>query len=289
MKVTYFPVRGACRSSRARVSAETSVLAGRVDPILLLLVDGGIQFELETVGYEEWAQLKEKGENGPPRFPFNAMPTLTHNMAGREEVLAEEAAILTFVEQSSSSTLSAQRSAEHKARIEQLRSASMFVCNKLWTMATDEQWLAPPRRDDVLKQVILPFLRSLEWHLASNIFPPIVHPPPKDHSRPGTTLTAAAAAATSAIDFMCDLFPKALSPEAGGPLETLFPQCHGLCKHVHERPRIEAWIKKGGRVDEWTGRPYGRLAYVREMADKHDAGDAALAMVQEMDKAKATT
>lgn len=77
-------------------------LRGRGEPVLLLLVDSGIPFTLEEILPKSWAQWKKSGGVARDVYPYSALPVLRvrdKSLPGKDFVLAETSAILSFLEE----------------------------------------------------------------------------------------------------------------------------------------------------------------------------------------------
>ncbi|ORY83496.1 hypothetical protein BCR35DRAFT_303345 [Leucosporidium creatinivorum] len=260
MKLTYLPVRG------------------RAEPILLLLIDSNTDFEQEIITAEDWREMKAKGETGPPRFPFNGLPTLTFGhgaRGGQDTILAETGAILLFLEGKLAAPGTVQSPPDARARLEMVREASAFLLNRLFASASSSDWLAPPSRQHMLSTLILPYLTSLSHHLSSAFFPPLLTPP-LTLGQPGSSLSAAAASACTVISFIEELFPNTLGAGEDGKMKRRFPLCEALRVEVESRPRIKAWIEGGGRGVRWTLWEHGSTEWIKQEAEKYDVEDRAV-------------
>ncbi|KDE06834.1 hypothetical protein MVLG_02870 [Microbotryum lychnidis-dioicae p1A1 Lamole] len=253
MKLTYFPIRG------------------RAEPILLLLIDSGTEFEHEIIQYKTWGDLKARGENGPPNFPFAALPVLTFGhgaRGGNDTKLAETGAILMFLEGKFAAAGTSPSPPDAKARLEMIRCASSFLLTRLFSLVSPT-WLEPASRTHLLRSLIHPFLSSLSHHLSSSFFPPLLTRP-LTNGQPGTSLSPAAATAYTTLCLIQELFPHSLGPGQGGGMMKYFPRCEQLRTSVEQRPRIKDWIESGKREVEWTTRRGGELKVIKKMADKYD-------------------
>ncbi|KAI6118515.1 hypothetical protein EDD16DRAFT_1585461 [Pisolithus croceorrhizus] len=86
LRLVYFPVRA------------------RGEPVLLLLVDSGIPFDLEEVPLVTWEQWKKTRQITNDKFPYSALPVLhaRHKVTPDEPktfVFAETSAILTYLDE----------------------------------------------------------------------------------------------------------------------------------------------------------------------------------------------
>jgi hypothetical protein len=163
--------------------------------------------------------LKRIGQAGPPRFPFNYLPTLKFGYGargGKQSVLAETGAILSYLEQS---------------------------------LRTEPNGSSPDmraHRSTLLTSIIQSYLISLEFHLSSSFFPPLLTHPFED-GRPGTSLSPASAAGITALSLISDEFPNTIGAGNRGGMEKRFPRCENLRRAVESRPNIRKGIEEGGR------------------------------------------
>lgn len=149
-----------------------------------------------------------------------------------------------------------------------IREASSHLMNKLFALVSPT-WLQPPHRFTLLDRIIIPYLNSLEFHLSSSFYPPLLITP-LESGRPGTSLSPASAAATTCLAFIGDLFPNTLGPGIEGGMSQRFPKSAFLRREVETRPNISKWIEGGGRDKDWTRLEWGRRDFVQQMADKFD-------------------
>lgn len=243
--------------------------------------------------------MKAKGETGPPRFPFNGLPTLTFGhgaRGGQDTILAETGAILLFLEGKlaapgtvtvssaflnyspssySNPSLPLQSPPDARARLEMVREASAFLLNRLFASASSADWLGPTSRQHMLSTLILPYLTSLSHHLSSAFFPPLLTPP-LTLGQPGSSLSAAAASAATVISFIEELFPNTLGAGEDGGMQKRFPLCENLRNDVESRPRVKAWIEGGGREIRWTLWEHGSTEWIKSQAEKYDVEESAL-------------
>lgn len=217
--------------------------------------------------------MKTTGQAGPPRFPFNYLPTLTFGhgaRGGKQSVLAETGAILSYLEQSLRTEPNGS-SPDMRARMEMIQEASLAVLDKCFSMAkTSPTWLQPPHRSTLLTSIIQPYLTSLEYHLTSSFYPPLLTHPFED-GRPGTSLSPASAAATTALSVISDLFENTLGAGNGGGMEKRFPRCENLRRAVESRPNIKKWIEEGGRDNDWMRVDCGKRDFISKMAKEFDS------------------
>lgn len=165
-----------------------------------------------------------------------------------------------------------------------VREASAFLLNRLFANASSPTWLSPPHRHALLKDIITPYLSSLSHHLSSSFFPPLLTSP-LSLGQPGTSLTAAAASASTAISLIEELFPRTLGAGAGGGMERKFPRCEALRVLVEARPRIKAWIEGGGREVRWTLWEWGSTEWIWSEAEKWDYDEDGGNVEEKTDKA----
>lgn len=150
-----------------------------------------------------------------------------------------------------------------------VREAATFLLSRLFSLASSPDWLAPPSRQHMLDSHIIPYLTSLNYHLSSTFFPPLLTPP-LVLGQPGTSLSAAAASACTVISFIEELFPHTLGSGPDGGMHKRFPRCEALRVEVESRPRIKEWIEAGKRATTWTLWPAGSTEAIKEAADKYD-------------------
>lgn len=191
------------------------------------------------------------------------------------------------------------------ARLEMILSASSNLYSYIIQLANSSQpepssWIEGPARAELLSRHVLPWLASLEWHLSSDFFPPLLTAPPAEESgQPGTTLSGAAASAAVTLELLGDLFPSLLGggpgPEdtiaPGGNLEEVdsllkgeagegtqglekrWPKSEGLRVAVMARPRVKAWREGGERHAEWMVCEGGRMDVLRKAAKRSEKDD----------------
>jgi len=71
----------------------------RCEPIILMLLDAKIPFEMDTYSLERWLDMKKSGKVGPPEHLSSSLPILSFvNGDGQEVHLAETNAILLFLD-----------------------------------------------------------------------------------------------------------------------------------------------------------------------------------------------
>ena len=155
-----------------------------------------------------------------------------------------------------------------------VREASAFLLNRLFSSAASADWLAPPHRQHMLNTLILPYLSSLSFHVGSAFFPPLLTPP-LTSGQPGTSLSAAAATATTVISLIQELFPRTLGAGPEGGMKKRFPAVEALRVEVESRPRIAEWIASGARATEWTRWEHGSSAFIAAEAEKYDVEETA--------------
>lgn len=160
-----------------------------------------------------------------------------------------------------------------------VREASAFLLNRLFSTAASADWLAPPQRQHMINTLILPYLTSLSFHVSSAFFPPLLTPP-LTLGQPGTSLSAAAATATTVISLIQELFPRTLGPGPKGGMQKRFPSVEALRVEVESRPRIAAWIASGERATEWTRSEHGSSAFIAAQAEKYDVEESASEQAQ---------
>ncbi|KAK4051059.1 hypothetical protein OIV83_003188 [Microbotryomycetes sp. JL201] len=228
MKLTYFDQRG------------------RAEPILLMLVDSGVEYEQEVLTKKEWLGLRQAGQVKAPKFPFSQLPILTFGhgaRGGQDGVLAETGAILQFLAERLAPAGAVTSPPDSRARLEMIRSAAATLIDRLLPLAADSK---RANKQETYQRIVEPFLQSLEYHLASSFFPPMLVNP-LTNGQPGTTLSPAAATASTAISLIIDLFPRMKDS-----LAELFPLAFELRQKVEARPKIKAWIDRGERRQAWV-------------------------------------
>lgn len=76
---------------------------GRCEPVYLLLEDSNVKYINKIITWEEWEDLKDLNLNGPPQFPYYALPVLSipgsNLKGGKSCVFAETSAILAFLDE----------------------------------------------------------------------------------------------------------------------------------------------------------------------------------------------
>ncbi|KAL4064912.1 hypothetical protein V8B97DRAFT_1985426 [Scleroderma yunnanense] len=265
-RLIYFPVRA------------------RLEPILLRIVDAGVPFQLEEIPLAAWSQWKKTHQIARDKFPFSGVPILRAKYGGKELVLGETSAILTFLDE----TL-APAGTHHQGRdlpldvrvhIQMIKEASLFFLGRSLQMSGSSevsvivfvsfpvadqdchQWLAPPQRTITRKGMVARYLKNTEGALHDLQRSIRVVPLPTDQLSGMTT------AVVTAITVIRDLFPSTREMlMEGGEYELLGRLWHT----VHGRPRIkEYWEKNQIEQKAWTITEYGTAEWIAKEAASFD-------------------
>ncbi|KAK4051666.1 hypothetical protein OIO90_004616 [Microbotryomycetes sp. JL221] len=183
-----------------------SFATGRAEPILLMLVDSGTPFEQEVITRADWLVQQELEERHPSRYPFGQLPTLTFGhgaRGGNDTVLGETSAILHFLSEKLAPIGAVKSPPDARARLEQIRSASATVIDRLLPFANPDGAHKGNSKLRAIEVISEPYLESLEYHLNASFFPPLLVAPLTD-GQPGTTLSPAAATAATALSLILD-------------------------------------------------------------------------------------
>ncbi|KIO08198.1 hypothetical protein M404DRAFT_340113 [Pisolithus tinctorius Marx 270] len=116
---------------------------GRGEPILLLLVDSGVPFNLEEIPVVTWEQWKKTREITSDKFPYSALPVLRvrHEVVQngpKEFVLAETSTILTYLNETlapAGTTLEKDLPLEVRVRIQMVKEAALFAMVRILGMS----------------------------------------------------------------------------------------------------------------------------------------------------------
>ncbi|KAL4071012.1 hypothetical protein J3A83DRAFT_3344756 [Scleroderma citrinum] len=247
-RLIYFPVRA------------------RLEPILLRIVDAGVPFQLEEIPLAAWSQWKKTHQIARDKFPFSGVPILRAKYGGKELVLGETSAILTFLDE----TL-APAGTHHQGRdlpldvrvhIQMIKEASLFFLGRSLQMSGSSEWLAPPQRTITRKGMVTRYLKNTEGALHDLQRSIRVVPLPTDQLSGMTT------AVVTAITVIRDLFPSTREMlMEGGEYELLGRLWHT----VHGRPRIkEYWEKNQIEQKAWTITEYGTAEWIAKEAASFD-------------------
>jgi len=247
---------------------------GRCEPILLMLLDANIPFELDTYSLERWLDLKNSGKLGPPEHPSSSLPVLSFmNKDGQEDHLAETNAILLFLDhlliprvtqvsqKPQTGRPNPDKDCINLAHGHAILEMSMFYLNRVFQTTNQKDWITGDTRTKLGKGISTRFLQNLEYQLKLT---PSLIPGPDD------ILSGPTSAAFVAISFTYDVFPTAMN---------FFPWCGRLFNAVSRREHIQKFYSRdgGARLQlPWTLAGYGEAEYIKEVAAGHTESDTAL-------------
>lgn len=246
-RLVYFPVRA------------------RGEPVLLLLVDSGVPFELEEIPLVTWEQWKKTRQITNDKFPYSALPVLhaRHTVTGnrpKEFVLAETSAILTYLDETldpSGTTLERELPLEVRVCIQMVKEAALFAMVRVLGMSGSSEWLAPPQRTTIWG-VVNRFLRDTENALSELEKSIRVVPLRTDR------LTGMTAAAATTISLVTQVFPSTREM-LGNDGE--YKRCGKLWTAVLERPRIAAYWKENKiEAKPWSITKFGTAEWIARAA-----------------------
>ncbi|KAI6031757.1 hypothetical protein BKA83DRAFT_91353, partial [Pisolithus microcarpus] len=212
----------------------------RGEPVLLLLVDSGVPFELEEIPLVTWKQWKKTRQITNDKFPYSALPVLhaRHTVTGnrpKEFVLAETSAILTYLDE----TLDPSGTTRIATRSKSMHSN------------------APPQRTTIWG-VVNRFLRDTENALSELEKSIRVVPLRTDR------LTGMTAAAATTISLVTQVFPSTREM-LGNDGE--YKRCGKLWTAVLERPRIAAYWKENKiEAKPWSITKFGTAEWIARAA-----------------------
>ncbi|KAI6007336.1 hypothetical protein EDD15DRAFT_48471 [Pisolithus albus] len=250
LRLVYFPVRA------------------RGEPVLLLLVDSGVPFELEEIPLVTWEQWKKTRQITNDMFPYSALPVLhaRHTMTEhgpKEFVLGETSAILTYLDETldpAGTALAGKLPLEVRVRIQMVKEAALFAMVRVLGMSGSSEWLAPPQRTTIWG-VVNRFLTDTENALSELEKSIRVVPFRTDR------LTGMTAAAATTISLVTQLFPSTRGM-LGNDGE--YKRCGQLWTAVLERPRIASYWKENKiEAKPWSITEFGTAEWIaRAVAPK---------------------
>lgn len=245
--LVYFPVRA------------------RGEPILLLLVDSGVPFNLEEIPVVTWERWKKARQITSDKFPYSAVPVLRvrHEVVqnGQQEfVLAETSTILTYLNEAlapAGTTLEKDLPLEVRVRIQMVKEAALFAMVRILGMSGNSEWLAPPQRTTI-RGIVSRFLKDTENALSELERNIRVVPLQTDR------LTGMAAAVTTTISLVTQIFPS-IRGMLGNDGE--YKLCGKLWTAVLERPRIAGYWKENNiEAKPRTITKYGTAEWIARAA-----------------------
>ncbi|KAI6102871.1 hypothetical protein F5141DRAFT_235189 [Pisolithus sp. B1] len=224
LRLVYFPVRA------------------RGEPVLLLLVDSGVPFDLEEIPLVTWAQWKKTRQITNDKFPYSALPVLhaRHKVTPNEPkafVFAETSAVLTYLDETldpAGTTLERELPLEVRVRIQMVKEAALFAMVRILGMSGSSEWLAPPQRTTIWG-IVNRYLRDTENALSELESSIRVVPLETDRLRGMTSAVA------TTISLVTQVFPpiRGMLRNDGE-----YKRCGKLWIAVLERPRIAAYWKE---------------------------------------------
>ncbi|KAI6132756.1 hypothetical protein EDD16DRAFT_6650 [Pisolithus croceorrhizus] len=244
-------------------------LRGRGEPILLLLVDSGVPFDLEEIPLVTWKQWKKTRQITNDKFPYSALPVLhaSHRVMANEPktfVFAETSAILTYLDEildPTGTTPERELPLEVRVRIQMVKEASLFAVVRIFGMARSSEWLAPPQRTTIWG-IVNRYLRDTENTLSELEKSIRVVPLQTDR------LTGMTAAAATTITLVTQVFPSTREM-LGNDGE--YKRCGKLWTAVLERPRIAAyWEENKIEAKPWSITEYGTAEWIARAAASFD-------------------
>ncbi|KAI6047562.1 hypothetical protein EDC04DRAFT_3135337 [Pisolithus marmoratus] len=232
LHLVYFPVRA------------------RGEPVLLLLVDSGVPFNLEEIPLATWGQWKKTRQITNDKFPYSAVPVLR---VRREMAQERVKAIWT--------TLEKDLPLEVRAHIQMVKEAALFVMVRILGMSGSSEWLVPPQRTTI-RGIVDRFLRDTENALSELEKSIRVVPLQTDR------LTGMAAAVTTTISLVTQVFPSTRGMLGDGGA---YKRCGKLWTAVLERPRIAAYWKENKiEAKPWSITEYGTADWIAKAAASFD-------------------
>ncbi|GAA5889441.1 hypothetical protein JCM8208_007876 [Rhodotorula glutinis] len=253
-------------------------IRGRAYPALLLLKAARVPFTYTELPYDDKAHhaAKERGDIDPDEWPFGALPVLKVKGDEGEAAIAETSAILQYLERVVKEELAVNEvkplSALDQARVDMLASAADFNSTVLYSSASSPTWLEGDERAELERERILPFLRSLERHLARDSALR-----PRELKNGGVLFSAAACSIAYTLSMVCDLFPFSLasplaepSVEQHGTLAERFPACAAALREVEGSPGFAEWVASGERKARWSNWSSFTPDKVRAAAERWD-------------------
>ncbi|GAA5838908.1 hypothetical protein JCM9279_003895 [Rhodotorula babjevae] len=257
-------------------------IRGRAYPALLQLKAARVPFTYTEHPYDDQAHhaAKQRGDIDPDEWPFGALPVLKVKGDEGEAAVAETSAILRYLERVVGEELGdevEQLNALDQARVDMLASAADFNSAVLYNRASSPTWLEGDERAELERERVLPFLRSLEHHLAQE--GPVRNAAlrPRELKNGGVLFSAAACSIAYTLSMVCDLFPFSLanplaapSPEQHGTLGERFPACAAVLGAVEGSPGFAEWVASGERKARWSNWSSFTPDKVRAAAERWD-------------------
>jgi len=159
-----------------------------------------------------------------------------------------------------------------------LASAALFNSTALYQRASSPTWLEGDERAELERERILPFLRSLEHHLAQGGPARDAALRPRELQNGGVLFGAAACSIAYTLSMVCDLFPLTLahplaapSAEQHGTLAERFPACAAALRDVEASRGFAEWVASGERKARWSNWSSFTPDKVRASAERWDS------------------
>ncbi|KAF9229381.1 hypothetical protein BS17DRAFT_771383 [Gyrodon lividus] len=237
--------------------------------MLLLLADSGQPFTLEEYTFSAWVDMKKSGQVTPSYFPCSTVPVLRVSSFSPDceddLYLGESPAIISFLEEylaPKGATITKDMPLEIRARMEMVKEASLFTSGRIMLMSGKQDWLAPPNRDHIYHDIVMPYLRNTEHALSTlktraKIIPEVSH-----------SLTSLSVTVTATLNLTMDIFPHLREKARKGGE---FDCCGELWEVVMKRPRIAAyWKQKQIWGKNWTYTQFASAEWIGKEAKEYD-------------------
>ncbi|KIK91011.1 hypothetical protein PAXRUDRAFT_150526, partial [Paxillus rubicundulus Ve08.2h10] len=126
-----------------------------------------------------------------------------------------------------------------------------------------QDWLAPPNRDHIYRDVVMPYLRNTEHALSALKKRAKIIPEESD------SLTGLSVTVTATLSLVMDIFPHLRDKARQGGE---FDCCGTLWEVVMNRPGIEAyWKEKQVWEKNWTYTRFASAEWIAKEAKEHDS------------------
>ncbi|KIJ21669.1 hypothetical protein PAXINDRAFT_165097 [Paxillus involutus ATCC 200175] len=240
--------------------------------MLLLLADSGQPFTLEEYTVPAWTEMKKSGQVTPSYFPCSTVPVLRVSKFGQDcdddLYLGESPVIISFLEEylaPKGVTTTKDMPLEIRARMEMVKEASLYTSGRIMLMSGKEDWLAPPNRDHIYRDVVMPYLRNTEHALSALKTRAKIIPEQSD------SLTGLSVTVTATLNLVMDIFPHLRDKARQGGE---FNCCGQLWEVVMNRPGIEAyWKEKQMWGKNWTYTRFASAEWIAKEAKEYDSND----------------
>ncbi|BGP26048.1 glutathione S-transferase [Rhodotorula toruloides] len=252
-------------------------IRGLAYPIQLFLESHSIEYTYTPIKYDRntWPVDKRAGKLDLKEIPFQCLPVLKvkDEESGETVALGETHAILRYLE--AKYGRQQELSLITQARVDALFSHAEFFVERTFYRSASPTWLDPPKRDETIADVYMPFLRSMEHALQDEKTVEALWHKSGDGLRPSAAACFVAAAFTMLTDIMPFSFARSStlkSKKNGGQanktLASQFPACDQLVTDVEACPGVQKWFE--GVTDEWSLSPPFAAHLVREAAERWD-------------------